>query len=364
MRIAILLPDLRGGGVERIRLVLAKEFLRLGHSPEFVLMRAQGELLGEAHETFTISDLSCARARQLPIALARYLRKSRPDGLLAAMWPLTVIAPVAQLLSGHRCSVVVSEHCMLTNQYATWGTLHKTAMRFSMAAGYRPADGIVGVSNGVVADLASLSGLGSQRFTTIHNPVTPRQVPSPDAHEQAESIWAGAPQGQRLLSVGSLKNQKNHSLLLRAFARIESRRPTLMILGTGPNKSMVRRLAAELDVADRVIFAGFHPDPTPFYSTADLFVLSSDNEGFGNVIVEALAQGLPVVSTDCPSGPSEILENGRWGRLVPVGDSEALAKAMVDALMAEHDHDALKRRAADFSPEIAARKYLDLMFPT
>ncbi|WP_372923147.1 glycosyltransferase, partial [Roseovarius sp.] len=120
-------------------------------------------------------------------------------------------------------------------------------------------------------------------------------------------------------------------------------------------------LAQELGVADRVILAGFHPDPTPFYKTADLFVLSSDYEGFGNVIVEALACGTPVVSTDCPSGPGEILDGGRYGRLVPVGDAPALAKAIETSLGDTTDRDALIRRADDFAPQIAARKYLDLV---
>jgi len=110
-----------------------------------------------------------------------------------------------------------------------------------------------------------------------------------------------------------------------------------------------------------VIVAGFHPDPTPFYKTADLFVLSSDYEGFGNVLVEALACGTPVVSTDCPSGPGEILDGGRFGRLVPVGNARAMAEAIDDALDAPADRDALVHRAADFAPEIAARKYLDLL---
>ena len=120
-------------------------------------------------------------------------------------------------------------------------------------------------------------------------------------------------------------------------------------------------LAAELGIVRRVIFAGFQPDPAPFYASADLFVLSSDYEGFGNVIVEALAQGTPVVATDCPFGPAEILDNGRWGRLVPVGDEAALARAMSEALAETPDRAALRRRAADFSPEKAARRYLELV---
>jgi glycosyltransferase involved in cell wall biosynthesis len=134
-----------------------------------------------------------------------------------------------------------------------------------------------------------------------------------------------------------------------------------MMLGQGEGETKLRSLAAELGISDRVIFAGFQADPSPFYAAADLFVLSSDLEGLPTVLIEALSFGLPVVSTDCPSGPAEILENGRWGRLVPVGDADALARAMGEALAAPVDREALKRRAADFSPEIAARKYLELL---
>lgn len=361
-RISIALPDLRGGGVERIRLVISHGLRALGCEPEFVLMRPEGELLAEVKEFFPIYSLDCNRARQLPLALAAYLRCRRPDALLAAMWPLTVTAPVAQRLSGHHCSVVVSEHNTLSVQYFPRGQVHRAAMRSTMALGYRLANARVAVSSGVADDLALLSGLPREEFTVVNNPVSPRSMPTPQALALAESFWA-APPGKRALSVGSFKLQKNHDLLLRSFARIFDQDARLMLLGQGDQEWALRSLASELGIAHRVVFAGFHSDPTPFYVTADLFVLSSDYEGFGNVIVEALAQGLPVVSTDCPSGPAEILENGRWGRLVPVGDAIALAEAINEALKAEHDRDALKRRAADFAPEIAARKYLDLLLP-
>lgn len=134
-----------------------------------------------------------------------------------------------------------------------------------------------------------------------------------------------------------------------------------MLLGKGEEEAALRALAVELGISDKVIFAGFHADPSAFYATADLFVLSSDYEGLPTVLIEALSFGVPVVSTDCPSGPAEILENGRWGRLVPMGDAGALARAMAEALRAPVDREALRRRAADFSPEIAAQRYLTLL---
>ncbi len=158
-----------------------------------------------------------------------------------------------------------------------------------------------------------------------------------------------------------MKAVKNHSLLLRAFAKLERPDARLMFVGDGAGRDALLALACELGVADRVILAGFLSDPTPFYQTADLFALSSNYEGFGNVIVEAMASGTPVVSTDCPSGPGEILEGGKHGRLVPVGDVDAMASAIAAALEEPAPSEQLKARAADFHPAKAAKAYLDLM---
>jgi glycosyltransferase involved in cell wall biosynthesis len=323
-------------------------------------MLAQGELLEEARLSFPVVDLDSARFRNVPFALSRYLRQRRPDALLAAMWPLTVIAPISQRLSRHRCKVVVSEHGILSAQYRDWGLGHRILLRLSTALGYRLVDRRVGVSDGVASDMAMLSRMRKDQFDVVHNPVPPRPDPKPIEIDVAERLWA-APRGSRVLTVGKMKDVKNHPLLLRAFARIDRPEARLMFVGDGAGRDLLRSLARDLGVADRVIFAGFHHDPTTFYKTADLFVLSSNYEGFGNVIVEALACGTPVVSTDCPSGPAEILDNGRFGRLTPVGDAEALASAMRAALDAPVDRNALRLRAADFSPEYAAREYLDLM---
>lgn len=360
-RISILLPDLRGGGAERVNLDLAHEFARQGDRVEFVLMQARGELLAEAQAAFSVIDLNCPRARCLPRALSRYLRQHRPDALLAAMWSLTVIAPFMRLI-GFRGRVVVSEHCTLSAQYASWGGIHRAALRGSMAVSYRLAHARVGVSAGVVDDIAALSGLPRRMFEVVHNPVPPRPLPDAQALQMVDVLWA-APHGARIVTVGSMKPVKNHPLLLRAFAKMDRPDARLMLVGTGAGEGALRALTAELGIAQQVIFAGFHPDPTPFYQTADLFVLSSDYEGFGNVIVEALACGTPVVSTDCPSGPAEILENGKYGRLVPVGDAQALADAMQAALAAPHDPAPLKQRASDFAPAIAAKRYLELLCP-
>ncbi|ADP69700.1 glycosyl transferase group 1 [Rhodomicrobium vannielii ATCC 17100] len=358
--ISILLPDLRGGGAERVSVDLARAFAALGHPVEFVLMRAEGDFLSEAQRGFPVVDLDIRKTGQVPVPLARYLRARRPDALIANMWPLTSAAVAGRMLSMQRTRLLLVEHITLSNQYASWGWSHNMMMRASLLTTYRLADRVAAVSEGAARHTAGLAGLGRERVAVLHNPIPPRAVPLLQATTLAERLW-NCPPGLRILTVGSLKEQKNHPLLLRAFAAMPRPDARLMILGQGQNETMLRGLAAELGIADRVIFAGFHADPSAFYATANLFVLSSDHEGFGNVIVEALSFGLPVVSTDCPSGPAEILDNGSFGRLVPVGDANALARAMEAALDAPVDRDALRRRAADFAPGIAARKYLDLM---
>lgn len=358
--LAILLPDLRGGGAERVSVDLARAFVEAGHEVELVLMSAVGDLLTEAKRDFSVVSLDADRTRKLPQKLANYLRTRRPSALIANMWPLTSAAVLGRALSRQPCRLLLVEHNTLSQQYASWGAIHKFAMRASMTATHRWADHVAAVSEGVASDIAQLSGLNTNRVSVLHNPIPQRPVPDSVALAEADKIWSCCP-GKRILNVGSLKDQKNHPLLLRAFARIADTNARLMLVGTGQGEASLRTLAAELRIADRVIFAGFRSDPTPFYRTADLFVLSSDYEGFGNVIVEAMACGTPVVSTNCPSGPAEILENGRYGRLVPVNDPAALATAMEASLAETPDRVALQQRAAEFSPAVAARQYLDLL---
>lgn len=360
MRLTILLPDLRGGGAERVSLDLGRAFAASGHQTEFALMRGIGEFFAPASEEFSVVDLNAGKIRNVPGALAGYLRRRRPDALIANMWPLTSAAVAGRVLARWGGRLLLVDHGTLSRAYADWGALHNLMMRASMRATYRLADSVAGVSQGVASDIARLTGLKKDDVSVLHNPIPQRPIPNAEALGEVELLW-NCPVGERILTVGSMKDAKNHPLLLRAFARTCRPGSKLMIVGQGQHESSLRALALELGIADRVIFAGFHADPSPFYATADLFVLSSDYEGLPNVIVEALSFGVPVVSTDCPSGPAEILENGRWGRLVPVGDADALARAIEAALSTPTDREALKRRAADFAPEIAARKYLDLL---
>lgn len=357
----MLLPDLGAGGAERVALTLAREFVRRGVVVELVLCRAVGELLSEVPSEMRVIDLDAPRFRNLLMPLVAYLRAERPGAMLASMWPLSGIAAMAKALSRSGCRLVVAEHTNLSRSGTVRGLADVVHRRFGRLL-YAPADAIVTVSQGVRRDLLERTGVSPGAVSVIHNPVSPpRGAGAPDP--AILDAWRrGDP---AVIAVGALKEAKDHANLLHAFARLRGGRPgaRLLILGEGPLRGDLKELAGAMGLGESLAMPGYVPDPYLYLERADLFVLSSSWEGLPTALIEALIAGVPVVSTDCPSGPSEILENGRYGRLVPVDDPQALAAAMAEALDASHDRDALRRRGAEFSVEQAADRYLALLDP-
>lgn len=358
--IAILTRDLRGGGAERVCLTLARAFQARGLTVEFVLRQAIGELLDEVPASVGVHDLDAARVRDALPPLTRYLRARRPRSVLAAMWPITSLAIWARGFSGAGCRVVTSDHNILTRSGPGRPGLPRLAMTAAMRLSYPSADGIVGVSAGVADDIAGLSGLPRDRISVIYNPITPLPpVGVADPH-LVERWKAGS--GPHLVTVGSFKPVKDHGTLLRCLFELRKQTDArLLILGEGEGRPRIEALVRELGLEQAVTLGGFQADPHTYVALADAFVLSSRSEGFGNVLVEALACGTPVVSTDCPTGPREILDHGRYGRLAPVGDPGALAEAVMATINAPPDRQFLCRRSEDFSTDRAAAAYLGLL---
>jgi glycosyltransferase involved in cell wall biosynthesis len=354
--IAILLPDLRGGGTERVALRLMRHFRAAGHRVEFVLMQRAGELLDEVPDDVPIIDLGVRRVRNAIGPLVRYLKGHSPDAVQARMWPLTVIAVIARRIARSNARLVVSDHSILSLHYAgrkkTLALLALTVRLF-----YPRADARLAVATATADDLARLSGIPRNSFDVVFNPVD-KPPPNLRVSEEIERLWGDA--RHRIIAVGTLKPEKNYKMLLRSFARVRSD-AKLMIVGSGSQEEELKQLAASLGVADRVIFPGYAADTWPYYASATLFVLSSYYEGYPNVLVEAMRSGLAVVSTDCESGPREILDGGRFGRLVPVGDEVALADAIEAELDRPHDPDQVRERAEAISGDGTAQRYLDLL---
>jgi len=357
-RVSFVLPNLGGGGAEKVTLTLAQEFLAEGHEVDLVTLQASGELLDAIPSGAQLFDLGVKRIRQALWPLWKYFRERRPAAVHGAMWPLTIMVIIAARLST-RPRVVVSDHSILSMQYGGSRTV-MAALRWTMRLFYPLADARVGVSQGCVRDLSRISGISEARFDTIANPVAIPQT-GIIASSDAELLWGKA--GRRILTVGKLKKAKNHALLIRAFARLpKSLNAKLVIMGEGELRPRLQRLIDDLGLTDSIILPGFTGDPWPYYASADLFVLSSNREGFPLVLIEAMLAGARIVSTNCGNGFAEILMDGQLGTLVPTDDATALAQAMLTALSNPHDPKPGRQHAARLCRESSDR-YFELMLP-
>lgn len=353
--IALVLPSLGAGGAERVTLTLAQGLLELGDRVDLVLGQATGALLPMVPAGVRVIDLSAGPSlRGMIRPLVRYLARERPAAMQASMWPVTCWAVLARRLARSDARLVLTDHVNLSAMHADRGAAHDAAMRASMRIAYRRADAVTAVSQGVADDVERLARLPAGSVRAIPNP-----IPPPTSCREV-ARWPA--DGPRILTVGTLKAQKNQALLLDAVARLATVRPVqLAIVGEGEERAALEAHARQLGIADRVTLPGFAPNPACWYASADLFALSSDYEGFANVLVEALAHGLLVVSTDCPDGPAEVLAGGKFGRLVAPGDIDGLAGAIHAGIDSRADHAALKARAREFAPPAIVAAYRALL---
>jgi glycosyltransferase involved in cell wall biosynthesis len=355
-RIAFVLPNFSIGGAEIVALTLITAFVERGIEVDLVLLREEGQLLAALPKEVNVVSLGAQRLRTGLRPLIRYLRDRKPDAVQVRMWPLTLIAILARRLAGSAARIVISDDSILSNAYP--GPLHRLILRVSIALLYPRAEARVAVSDGVADDLASLGRLERKSINVLHNPVAFGKP----AQASRKMDWSG--DGPRVLAVGTLAPVKNYPLLFSAFAQLPtSRAASLLILGEGQERGELESLATKLGIADRVTLAGATTDPAPYYASADLFVLSSNSEGFGNVLVEAMHHGLTAVSTDCPTGPREILDHGRYGYLTPCNDADALAAAIDNAFESPFPPDVLRARARELSGPQIIDEYLDLLLP-
>jgi glycosyltransferase involved in cell wall biosynthesis len=361
--IAIVLPSLTVGGAEIVSAALGSEFLKRGFRADFVVGWHDEKASMRLPPFAGYVCLKTKQARSALFPLARYLRERRPSAVIASQWPLTVLSIAARKLVGSKARLAVCTHSAPSLQSGRLALPKRWGFKKSISLTYPFADARIAVSAGVADDLAAFAGLPRGDITVVYNPLFQRPA-SPDDFAAAEAIWGGW-SGPRILTVGNLDPRKNHPLLIGAFQKVVRRRDArLLILGRDQGtEGIVKALAQSLGIADKVIIPGAVPNPTAYYLSANLFVLSSDSEGLPGVLIEALACGLPVISTDCRYGPDEILAGGRYGRLTPVGDADALACAILEALDSPRYPDALKLRAADFALEGVADNYLRLLFP-
>lgn len=364
-RLALFIPTLHSGGVERIMLNLARG-LNDRHWPvDLVVVKAAGEFAAEIPPGIRIIDLRARRVRDCLPGLYRYLATEKPAALLAAMGHVNVAALLMRRLARSKTRIVVSVHESMSRTSWSQHPLKKRLVPWLNGFFYPWSDAIVAVSDGAADDLARIGRLPRTSIRTIYNPVV-----MPDLRERGEEPldhpWFAKGAPPVIVGVGRLTAQKNFAGLIRAFHRVRQARPArLMILGEGHERGDLERLVVELSVEKDVLLPGFVTNPYRYMARASLFALSSGWEALPTVLIEAMAMGTPVVATDCPSGPREILSAGRYGRLVPVNDDLALAGAILQTLGESDPCGAARRerieRAGEFSLERAVDNYLAVM---
>lgn len=359
-RLAIYLPSLGGGGAERIMVTLANAFAERGIKTDLVLVKAEGPYLNDVSKNVRVVDLGASRvAMSLPL-LVHYLRRVRPTSILSALNHANVVALLARRVAGVKTRLVVSERNSLSSSRAHVASFRGRLMALFMRWTYPWADGIVAVSRGVADDLAATISLPRDRIDSIYNPIDMLAIRQ-RAEEPFDHPWFTPGDPPVILGVGRLTLQKDFPTLLRSFAQLRAQRQArLVILGEGEHRSQLQALVAVLGLTKDVAMPGFTENPFVWMRLASVFVLSSAWEGLPGTLIQAMACGTPVVSTDCQSGPAEILENGKWGRLVPVGDVSALADAIA-ATLDEKTHPKVQDRASDFSVDKAVDEYLRVL---
>ena len=354
------LPDFSAGGAERVNVNLAPELTRRGFEVTFVVHKMQGGLVPIIPPKTRVVSLGAKRTLSALLPLVRFLRREKPDVLLANIGPINIIALWAKLLAGVKTRVVVTQHSSLSHESKTRNWQLKITPALYRLFLWQAA-GVVAVSSGIGDELATMAHIPRERVKVIYNPVITADF-NQRLDEVVDHPWL-LDRVPFLLGVGRLVGDKDFETLLEAFRLLVNQRDLrLIILGEGPLQEKLAALANRLGIADRVSMPGFVLNPLPFMRKAAVFVLSSCVEAFGNVLVEALACGAPVVSTACCYGPPEILDNGRFGRLVPVGDSRAMAEAIAATLDTPLASDITTARGREFTVARAAALYGDLFF--
>jgi len=359
-KLLFVLPSLGGGGAERASVDLLRGMPRERWQIALALFERRGSFLSQLPGDVEVHDLRGRSQNDLRLVwrLARLLRREQPAIVFSVLRYANLVTLLARRLAGSAARVVVNEQNLPSAEFALFGGAGTKG--WALRHLYPQADTVTAISNGIADELASRFGLGGEKLRVIANPVDLARVRTLGAL-QPQHPWFALDQPV-VLGAGRLHPQKGFDHLIRAFALARRQLPCkLIIIGEGPSRRELVRLVAELGLSDDVALPGFQDNPYSYMRRATLFVLSSLYEGFGNVLVDALALGRPIVSTRCPVGPDEILTEEETGILVPVAEDQALAQAMLRVLTDKGLRQKLSvngpTRAADFALERVVAQY-------
>lgn len=365
-KIAILLAQMTGAGIQRMRINLALELIQRGYDVEIAVGQRGGALGNVVPASLKVFEIAPKGPIWYFFGLLRYLKTRRPDYLLSSYEDISAIAILVNRLLGSPAFVLVSTHNALSKvrmEGEKTRRLKNWILHWGIGRLYRKADGLVAVSEGVASEVSEMIGVSADRVRIIYNPVIRsdfERLVTSSIEDDVRRVFAKPVIGY----FGRLHSQKRVDLLLRAFRQLQSSQPCrLLIVGEGEEEDRLKRFSGELEIASKVFFYGYSHNPFPLMKRCSVVILPSDYEGLGNVLIEALACGTQVISTDCPYGPAEILAQGKWGQLVPVGDVDGLVTAMERSLNRTFwvEPEKLKTHSQQFSAETAAQQYLEVL---
>lgn len=358
--IAIVLGSLRTGGAERAALHLANEFAQRGLRTDLVLVNAEGEFLSLVHPAVRLVDLHSDRTRFAAPALRQYLEKNTPQVLLVLQTHVQILVLRTLRKMRKDIPVILNEHSTFSKNIKGF-SVKNFVQRALAAASFRRAAAVITVSQGTAKDFSGNFPSLKKRIHVINNPVLTKEF-EVRTKEPCEHPFFRDSSIPVVVSAGRLVASKDYRTLLEAVSLVrKEKRVRLIVLGEGEERSKLLQYAERLDMKDDFSLPGYVSNPLAYMSAAALFAMSSTHEGLPFVLVEALACGCPIVSTDCPSGPSEILLEGKLGLLVPLKDPERMAAALLASLAAPGDAGLRISRAREFTVEKSASAYLDVM---
>lgn len=355
-KILFFLPKISFGGAERILITLANEFTKNGYEVIIVVNEKIRNDIFSISDKINIHEIVSNNPFIVVYNLVRIVNFEKPKIALSALDNGNLYLLITSIFSRSEICYHPTIHCNLSQVIISEKSFKGKIARFILSFLYPRSKSIIAVSEGVSSDFLKYVS-NNIVMKVIYNPVVTQELIF-KSNENIEDDFTNS-RKFKILSIGRFVEQKNFHLLLESFAIVNSLTPSILILiGDGPLLESYKKTIIELNLDKNVIFTGFTDNPYKYIKASDLFVLSSNYEGLPTVLIEAMACGTKVVSTDCPSGPREILEDGMWGTLVPVGDKYALANAMYESLFNLNPPNVLNR-ANDFTTEIAAKKYLE-----
>ena len=363
-KVALFVPSLNGGGAERVMVTLANEFTIAGFLVDLVLARAEGPYLNDVSEDVNIIDLDVSRTFFALFGLVRYLRKARPAVLLSTMTHANIIAVIAKIISIVPTRIILREANTLSLNLVKHKGLSAKVMPLLAKLFYPLSDMVITVCKAVAVDLEQTIGLPENKMAVIYNPVvTPSILEMAD--ETLSHPWFAGGECPVVLGAGRLAHEKGFDTLIKAVSKVrDSVSVRLVILGEGNDREHLEGLVRDYGLENEISMPGYVLNPFSYMKSANVFVLSSRWEGLPNSLIQAMALGTNVISTDCPGGSNEILESGKWGTLVDVDDSDGLAIMILDALQnnaSDGNSEVAEYCFSKFGSGSASQNYLDVM---